>query len=87
MKVLAERLPLTPIFQNMTFIHYVQRLANVTTIAKFNLHSTVYYYGESDVNIFFLLFCIKKFYNAHLNDLPVKFSVCVNEGQDKLPTM
>ena len=23
----------------------------------------------------------------HLNDLPVKFSVCVNEGQDKLPTM
>ena len=25
--------------------------------------------------------------NSHLNDLPVKFSVCVNEGQDKLPTM
>ena len=25
--------------------------------------------------------------NAHLNDLPVKFSVCVNEGRDKLPTM
>ena len=25
--------------------------------------------------------------HAHLNDLPVKFSVCVNEGQDKLPTM
>ena len=25
--------------------------------------------------------------NAHLNDLPVKFSVCVNKGQDKLPTM
>ena len=25
--------------------------------------------------------------NDHLNDLPVKFSVCVNEGQDKLPTM
>ena len=25
--------------------------------------------------------------NALLNDLPVKFSVCVNEGQDKLPTM
>ena len=24
---------------------------------------------------------------AHLNDLPGKFSVCVNEGQDKLPTM
>ena len=25
--------------------------------------------------------------NAHLNELPVKFSVCVNEDQDKLPTM
>ena len=25
--------------------------------------------------------------NAHLNDLPVKFSVCVTEGQDKFPTM
>ena len=25
--------------------------------------------------------------NAHLNNLPVKFSVCANEGQDKLPTM
>ena len=25
--------------------------------------------------------------NAHTNELPVKFSVCVNEGQDKLPTM
>ena len=25
--------------------------------------------------------------NAHLNELPVKFSVSVNEGQDKLPTM
>ena len=25
--------------------------------------------------------------NAHLNELPVKFSVCVNEGQDKLLTM
>ena len=25
--------------------------------------------------------------NVHLNDFPVKFSVCVNEGQDKLPTM
>ena len=24
---------------------------------------------------------------AHLNELPVKFSVCVNEGQKKLPTM
>ena len=25
--------------------------------------------------------------NAHLNELPVKFSVSVNEGQYKLPTM
>ena len=25
--------------------------------------------------------------NAHFNELPVKFSVCVNEGQDKLSTM
>ena len=25
--------------------------------------------------------------NAHINDLPVKFSVCVNEGRDKLSTM
>ena len=25
--------------------------------------------------------------NAHLNELPVKFTVYVNEGQDKLPTM
>ena len=25
--------------------------------------------------------------NALLNELPVKFSVCVNEGQDKLPAM
>ena len=25
--------------------------------------------------------------NAHLNNLPVKFYVCVSEGQDKLPTM
>ena len=39
MQVLAERLPLTPIFQNMTFIHYVQRLENVMKIAKSNLPS------------------------------------------------
>ena len=25
--------------------------------------------------------------NLTINDLPVKFSVCVNEGQDKLPTL
>ena len=39
LEALAERLPLTSIFQNMTFIHNVQRLANVTKIAKFNLPS------------------------------------------------
>ena len=39
LEVLAERLPLTSIFQNMTFIAYVQRLANATKIAKFNLPS------------------------------------------------
>ena len=39
LEVLAERLPLTSIFQNMTFIAYVQGLANVTKIAKFNLPS------------------------------------------------
>ena len=25
--------------------------------------------------------------NAHLNESPVKFSVCVNEDQDKFPTI
>ena len=30
---------------------------------------------------------IKAVVNAQLNELPVKFSVCVNEGQDKLPTI
>ena len=39
LEVLAERLPLTHIFQNMTFIAYVQRLVNVTKTAKFNLPS------------------------------------------------
>ena len=39
LEALAERLPLRSIFQNMTFIHYVQTLANVTKIAKFNLPS------------------------------------------------
>ena len=39
LEALAERLPLMTIFQNMTFIHYLQRLANVTKIAKFNLPS------------------------------------------------
>ena len=24
--------------------------------------------------------------NAHLNELPVKFSLCASESQDKLPT-
>ena len=39
LEVLAERLPLTFIFQIITFIHYVHRLANVTKTAKFNLPS------------------------------------------------
>ena len=43
LEVVAERLPLTSIFQNMTFIAYVQRRANVTKIAKFNLPSIVSY--------------------------------------------
>ena len=43
LEALAERLPLRSIFQNMTFIHYVQRLANVTKIAKFNLPSIYLY--------------------------------------------
>ena len=25
--------------------------------------------------------------NSHLNELPIKFSVCVKERQDRLPTM
>ena len=29
LQVLAERLPLRPIFQNMTFVHYLLRLANL----------------------------------------------------------
>ena len=37
-------------------------------------------YLEKDTDEMFVV-------NAHLNDLPAKFSVCVNEGQDKLPTM
>ena len=39
LEALAERLVLRSIFQNMTFFHYVQRLANVTKIAKLNLPS------------------------------------------------
>ena len=39
LEALAERLPLTSIFQNITFIYHMQRLANVKKIAKFNLPS------------------------------------------------
>ena len=39
LEALAERVPLTSIFQNMTLIYHVQRLANVKKIAKFNLPS------------------------------------------------
>ena len=28
-----------PIFQNATYIHHVQKMANATKIAKFNVHS------------------------------------------------
>ena len=51
LEALAERLPLMSIFQNMTFIHYVQRLANVTKIAKFNLPSIIIIIGKQ---VFFL---------------------------------
>ena len=37
-------------------------------------------YLETDTDEMFVVY-------AHLNDLPLKFSVCVNEGQDKLPKM
>ena len=36
---LVKRLPFTSIFQMMTHIAYVQRLANVTKLVKFNLPS------------------------------------------------
>ena len=39
LEVLAEGYHLKSIFHNMTFIANVQRLANVTKIAKFNLPS------------------------------------------------
>ena len=39
-------------------------------------------------NFYFISYIYKlSVVNAHLNELPVKFSVCVNESQDKLPTM
>ena len=53
-------------------LHYVKTL-------KQELDGTRAYL-ETDTDEVFVV-------NAHLNDLPVKFSVCVNEGQDKLPTM
>ena len=52
LEALAERLPLMSIFQNMTFIHYVQRLANVTKIAKFNLPSIIIIIGKQVVCFF-----------------------------------
>ena len=56
----------------------VCRLQYVNTL-KQELHGTRAYL-ETDTDEVSVV-------NAHLNDLPVKFSVCVNEGQDKLPTM
>ena len=57
LEVLAERLPLTSILQNITFIAYVQRLANVTKIAKFNLPSILFpqFYIVIGVGIIFFL--------------------------------
>ena len=49
-------------------LHYVNNL-------KQELDGTRAYL-ETDTDEMFVV-------NAHLNDLPVKFSVCVNEGQDK----
>ena len=46
LEALAKRLALTSIFKNMTFIHYVQRLANVTKIANFNLPSIYKFIDE-----------------------------------------
>ena len=53
LKVLAEKIPLTSIFQNMTFIAYmyVQSLANVTKIAKFNLPSIFFVAERSNISI------------------------------------
>ena len=47
LQVFAERLPLTPIFQNMIFVHYLLRLATLTKIAKFNLPSILLTLGLS----------------------------------------
>ena len=49
LEALAERLPLTAIFQNMTFIHYAQGLANVTKIANFNLPSIHFFSNFSEI--------------------------------------
>ena len=56
----------------LIFIHYINTL-------KQELDGTRAY-QKTDTDEMFVV-------NAHLNELPVKFSVCVNEGQDKLPTM
>ena len=52
-------------------LHYVNTL-------KQELHSASAYL-ETDTDEMSVV-------NAHINDLPVKFYVCVNEGQDKLDT-
>ena len=53
-------------------LHYINTL-------KHELNGTRAY-QETDTNKLSVV-------NAHLNELPVKFSVCVNEGQYKLPRM
>ena len=63
LEVLAERLPLTSIFQNTTFIAYVQGLANVTKIAKFNLPS-IFHGHVSLIN------------NVHSSQMATIFTFC-----------
>ena len=41
----------------------------------------VNYYGESDVNIFFLLFCINKFSYLHVNRSTTISRMCLNFDQ------
>ena len=43
--------------------------------------------NRASKNMFILRLSLNMLDYFYLNDLPVKFSVCVNEGQDKLPTI
>ena len=78
LEALAERLPLMSIFQNMTFIHYVQRLVNVTKIAKFNLPS-IYCFHISIMqakHLLFLYLLMKVI--VHLGSKPI--SILANQS-------